>query len=91
MTPHSYALADRYAFVCAAAACLGVWRDQLDGGDPFLADAAWVIAALVRIGRLLGLPVRPGPKDGDQRIVAEVFERYHEGLSYDLYRSVLAA
>jgi alkylation response protein AidB-like acyl-CoA dehydrogenase len=91
VTPHSYALADRYAFVCAAAACLGVWREQQDAGDPFLADAAWVIAALVRIGRLLGLPVRPGPKDGDQRIVAEVFARYHEGLSYDLYRSVLAA
>lgn len=47
-----FLLADRYCVVLAAAACLGMWQ-QADG-DTFLADPAWVVAALRRLAARLG-------------------------------------
>ncbi|MEV6121574.1 acyl-CoA dehydrogenase family protein [Streptomyces sp. NPDC052077] len=47
----------RYAAVLAAACCLTTWRDNRDGGDPFLADPLWAEAALTR---LLGRTGRGG-------------------------------
>ncbi|HZU55679.1 MAG TPA: acyl-CoA dehydrogenase [Actinocrinis sp.] len=98
-TPFSYALADRYALLCAAAACLGVWRaqtDHCDGagnstGDPFLADPAWLLCALGRIGGRLGLPATKLPAASSQRLLDEVFARFTGERSYDLYNSPLAS
>ena len=102
-TPFSYALADRYALLCAAAACVGVWRAQTDhaddrgiiggdsaGVDPFLADPAWLLCALARIGGRLGLPAVKLPAASSQRLLDEVFARFTGDRSYDLYNSPLA-
>ncbi|MEV5567857.1 acyl-CoA dehydrogenase, partial [Streptomyces sp. NPDC052196] len=92
-SPHHFGLADRYTMVLAAAACLGVWREQLgDPGatDPFLADPAWPVAVLFRLGRRLGLPLPHRPVSCEQRVLAELLDRSHRRRSYDLYRSPLA-
>jgi hypothetical protein len=89
-TPFSYALADRYALLCAAAACLGVWRAQR-GEDPFLADPAWLLCALARISGRLGLPAVRIPPSCSQRLLEEVFARFRGHRSYDLYNSSLAS
>lgn len=88
---HHFGLADRYTLVLAAAACLGVWREQADDGtDPFLADPAWPSAVLHRLGRRLGLPLPDRPADCEQRVLAEALARLHERRSYDMYGSALA-
>ncbi|GAB2626353.1 acyl-CoA dehydrogenase [Streptomyces capparidis] len=89
--PELTAVADRYAHVLAAAACLGVWRREADarpGG--FLADPAWVVTALARAaGRLGGLPGVADPAEVaapyEDRLADEVMARYRDGLGYDLY------
>ncbi|MCG3039313.1 acyl-CoA dehydrogenase family protein [Streptomyces fenghuangensis] len=90
--PRSFALADRYALVLAAAACLGVWREQRSGGaaGPFLADPAWPTAALYRLCRRLGLPLPERPAACESRVLAEVLARLHGRRSYDLYGTHLA-
>ncbi|MFJ9694864.1 acyl-CoA dehydrogenase [Kitasatospora sp. NPDC101183] len=90
VSPYAFGLADRYTLVLAAAACLGVWREQRGGSDPFLTDAAWVTAALYRLGRRLGLPLPDRPSSSEQRVLAEVLARLHGARSYDLYGSALA-
>lgn len=89
-TPFSYALADRYALICAAAACLGVWRAHR-GGELFLADSAWLLYALVRIAGRLGLPQAKIPTDVSHRLLDEASARFTADRSYDLYNSHLAA
>ncbi|SFL84192.1 acyl-CoA dehydrogenase [Streptomyces pini] len=90
--PRSFALADRYALVLAAAACLGVWREQRSGGaaGAFLADPAWPTAALYRLCRRLGLPLPERPAACESRVLAEVLARLHGRRSYDLYGTGLA-
>ncbi|GAA2382240.1 acyl-CoA dehydrogenase [Streptomyces glaucosporus] len=97
--PRSFALADRYALVLAAAACLGVWREQrsgaADGPDGtaagvFLADPAWPTAALYRLCRRLGLSLPDRPVACERRVLAEVLARLHGRRSYDLYGTALA-
>ncbi|MCI0383417.1 acyl-CoA dehydrogenase [Streptomyces sp. CNQ085] len=90
--PRSFALADRYALVLAAAACLGVWREQRSGGaaGAFLADPAWPTAALYRLCRRLGLPLPERPAACESRVLAEVLARLHGRRSYDLYGTDLA-
>ncbi|MBN3931836.1 acyl-CoA dehydrogenase [Streptomyces verrucosisporus] len=90
--PRSFALADRYALVLAAAACLGVWREQRSGGaaGTFLADPAWPTAALYRLCRRLGLPLPERPAACESRVLAEVLARLHGRRSYDLYGTGLA-
>ncbi|MBB1242206.1 acyl-CoA dehydrogenase [Streptomyces durbertensis] len=95
-SPHCMALADRYSVVLAAASCLGVWRQQLaaaaaeEAADPFLADPAWVSAALYRLCRRLGLPLPDRPVTAEERVLAEVLRRLRGGRGYDLYGSRLA-
>ncbi|MFF8293452.1 acyl-CoA dehydrogenase family protein [Streptomyces sp. NPDC016309] len=91
-SPHNFGLADRYTLVLAAAACLGVWRGQRSapGGGAFLADAAWVTAALYRLCRRLGLPLPDRPVAAERRVLAEALTRLHGRRSYDLYDSPLA-
>lgn len=85
------ALADRYALLLAAAACLGVWRECFrTAPGSFLADPAWVTAALHRLGGQLGLPVGELPEHCRQRTLDELLERHHGARSFDLYDAELA-
>ncbi|MFJ9590924.1 acyl-CoA dehydrogenase family protein [Streptomyces acidicola] len=89
-SPASFALADRYAVFLAAASVLGVWRGARDGDDPFLADPAWVAAALHRLARRLGQRPADLPPGCEGRVHEEVLRRFHERRSYDLYDTPLA-
>ncbi|GAA2598628.1 acyl-CoA dehydrogenase [Streptomyces axinellae] len=104
-SPRAYAIADRYALLLAAAACLGVWRHQGDhpegceGAGPgagtgsstgFLADPCWLAVALVRLGRRLGRPLPKLPEGWEETLLDEVLARHHEARSYDLYDTPIA-
>ncbi|WP_405404630.1 acyl-CoA dehydrogenase [Streptomyces sp. NBC_01104] len=89
-SPGSFALADRYAVLLAAASVIGVWQQARDGDDPFLADPAWAAAALQRLGRRLGRPLPDLPESCERRVHEEVLHRFHENRSYDLYNTPLA-
>ncbi|MDN3022225.1 acyl-CoA dehydrogenase [Streptomyces sp. S.PB5] len=80
--PASFRLADRYAQLLAAAAAAGVWRAASDG---FLADPAWLAAALHRTAARLGLRPAPPPTGLTARVRAELLRRYDEHRSFDLY------
>ncbi|WP_371497206.1 acyl-CoA dehydrogenase [Kitasatospora sp. NBC_00374] len=90
--PRSYALMDRYALLLAAASALGVWRHQRGGPDAFLARPAWVVLALLRICRRLGLglPGRPAPA-AEGEVLEELLRRHRCGGSFDLYDDPIAA
>lgn len=93
VSPHHFGLADRYTLVLAAAACLGVWRAQQpreESAHPFLAEPAWLAAALYRLAKRLGLPLPERPAASEQRVLAEVLARMDHRRSYDLYGSALA-
>ncbi|MEU5037398.1 acyl-CoA dehydrogenase family protein [Streptomyces rubiginosohelvolus] len=49
-----YVLADRYAHLAAASACLGIWFHNQHAADPFLASPHWLTAALTRLATRLG-------------------------------------
>lgn len=87
--PQACALADRYALVLAAAACLGVWEGQAGSGS-FLESPEWAVLALSRIGRRLGAPVPEVPAEAAQAVLAELLGRCREGRSLDLYGTELA-
>ncbi|MEU4261451.1 acyl-CoA dehydrogenase family protein [Streptomyces argenteolus] len=93
-SPRSFSLADRYTLVLAAAACLGVWREQqtapAGATDPFLADPAWATAVLYRLARRLGLPLPDRPGACERQVLDEAVARLHNRRSYDLYSSPLA-
>ncbi len=83
--PAVVTLSDRYALVLAAASVLGVWESRSqDGRDPFLADPAWAVLALTRIGRRMGIPVPELPDGVLDRMLAELSARYRDGRSCDL-------
>ncbi|MFI0982643.1 acyl-CoA dehydrogenase [Streptomyces sp. NPDC021093] len=82
-------LGDRYCRVVGAAAVLGTWEHQ-DGTDPFLADPAWAVLALTRIGGQLSIPVPDLPDGCRERVLEEVVRRYRDGRSYDLDAVALA-
>ncbi|MEU3731031.1 acyl-CoA dehydrogenase [Streptomyces sp. NPDC033538] len=82
-------LSDRYSLLVSAAAVLGVWEGQ-DGTDPFLADAAWAVLALSRIGARLGVPVPDLPDGCTRQVLDELIRRYRSGLACDLDATVLA-
>ncbi|PKW10981.1 Acyl-CoA dehydrogenase [Streptomyces sp. 1222.5] len=89
-SPAAFALADRYAVVLAAASVIGVWQQAQGDTDPFLADPAWLAAALHRLGRRLGLQLPDLPDSCEQRLHDEVLRRFDETRSYDLYNAPLA-
>jgi alkylation response protein AidB-like acyl-CoA dehydrogenase len=93
-SPHSFGLADRYTLVLAAAACLGVWREQQAAPagrvDAFLADPSWITAVLYRLARRLGLPLPDRPGACERRVLDETVARLHTRRSFDLYGSPLA-
>nr|WP_063771899.1 acyl-CoA dehydrogenase family protein [Kitasatospora mediocidica] len=90
--PRSYALADRYTLLLAAASCLGVWWHQQDSvQDAFLARPAWLVTALLRICRRLGVGLPDRAAGADDQMVEELLRRYHQGGSFDLYDSQTSA
>ncbi|MGI5351763.1 acyl-CoA dehydrogenase family protein [Streptomyces sp. CA-250714] len=101
-SPRAYAGADRYALLLAAAACLGVWRNQGGAPDPdgeadphaastdFLASPVWLTVALTRLAKRLGRPLPKLPAGWEEHLLDEVLSRYHEARSYDLYDTPLA-
>ncbi|MFJ6569134.1 acyl-CoA dehydrogenase [Streptomyces sp. NPDC091292] len=89
--PAAFALADRYAVLLAAASAIGVRQQAArDGGDTFLADPAWLAAALHRLVRRLGRRPAELPASVDARMHEEVLRRFHARGSYDLYDTPLA-
>ncbi|MFB8272880.1 acyl-CoA dehydrogenase [Streptomyces sp. NPDC055955] len=93
-SPQSFGLSDRYTLVLAAAACLGVWREQRSAAhghaDAFLAAPAWVTVVLYRLVARLGLPLPDRPVEPERLVLAEVVARLQDRRSYDLYASPLA-
>ena len=89
-SPASFALADRYTVLLAAAAVLGVWQQAQGGGDAFLADPSWAAEALHRLSRRLGHKPADLPAGCAERVHDEVLRRFREHRSYDLYDSLLA-
>ncbi|MCN9242396.1 acyl-CoA dehydrogenase [Streptomyces sp. RY43-2] len=88
--PAAFALADRYALLLAASSAIGVRQQALrDGSDAFLADPAWLAAALHRIARRLGRRPAALPASVDARVHEEVLRRFHARGSYDLYDTPL--
>ncbi|MCY0947063.1 acyl-CoA dehydrogenase [Streptomyces antarcticus] len=81
-----FALADRYALVLAAAACLGVWRvarDALDG-QGLVGDPAWAIGALHRLATRLGLRPAPLSEGVTARLHDELVLRHDRRITLDL-------
>ncbi|WP_434597759.1 acyl-CoA dehydrogenase family protein [Streptomyces sp. A5-4] len=90
-SPTSFALADRYSVLLAAASVIGVWRQAaLSGDDAFLADPSWLAAALHRLERRLGHQTPALPDTCEARVHEEVLRRFHDHRSYDLYNTPLA-
>ncbi|MEU0439731.1 MULTISPECIES: acyl-CoA dehydrogenase [unclassified Streptomyces] len=89
-SPATFALADRYTVLLAAASVIGVWQQARTAEDPFLADPAWAAAALHRLARRLGQNPPDLPAAAEARVHDEVLRRFHDRTSYDLYDTPLA-
>lgn len=89
-SPGTFALADRYAVLLAAASVIGVWQQARGGDDPFLADPGWLAAVLHRLARRLGQQPPDLPASVDAGVHEEVLRRYRERRSFDLYATPLA-
>ncbi|GGO88908.1 acyl-CoA dehydrogenase [Wenjunlia tyrosinilytica] len=88
--PRVYGLADRYALLLAASACLGVWRGQRDeAATPFLSEPAWLVAALRRIAGRLGHALPPIPDGCSEAVWDELLARTFDDRSFDLYDTPL--
>ncbi|MGX1756535.1 acyl-CoA dehydrogenase [Streptomyces lydicus] len=85
-----FALADRYAHLSMAAACIGVWRYNQHTTDAFLRDDAWLTGALSRIAARLGHDVGALPAAVEQHLFDELTAREEQRAGYDLDRSRLA-
>ncbi|MFC9297962.1 acyl-CoA dehydrogenase family protein [Streptomyces sp. NPDC057011] len=70
-----FVLADRYAHLLAAAACLGLHR----GPDP-----TWAIGTLHRLADRLGLNPGPLPAGTAARLHTELAARFESGAAFDL-------
>ncbi|MFF0725464.1 acyl-CoA dehydrogenase [Streptomyces sp. NPDC004134] len=86
--PEALVLADRYAWVLAAAACVAVRREH--EGRSWLGEPAWALLALGRIGRRLALDVPPPGARTVDAVVAELLGRHRRFRSFDLYGVRLA-
>jgi len=88
-SPQWCALVERYALVAAAGSALAVWEQQR-GRPGFLADPAWLVLALLRLGRRLGLALPEPPQDCVGQLFDELLARLADGRSYDLHETRLA-
>ncbi|MER5885434.1 acyl-CoA dehydrogenase [Streptomyces sp. NPDC001941] len=88
--PDAYAVATRYSLLLAGAACLGVWQQTRAHGRGFLAQPAWLTAALRRIVTRLGREVPLLPRTAEGEIVAELRTRFEANRTFDVYDTPLA-
>lgn len=92
--PAAFEIAQRYATVLAANACVGIWQHNQRNqghGSGFLPDPSWVIAALSRLAERLGAPASLTGMDGiERRLFTEVRERLDDGRALDLSAERLA-
>ncbi|MFI6682222.1 acyl-CoA dehydrogenase [Streptomyces sp. NPDC050485] len=89
LSPATAALADRHSVLSAAGAALATWERHRHTGT-FLADPAWLMLALHRYGRRLGLTLPPLPPDCVDRVAEELLARFRAGRSFDLHDAPLA-
>ncbi|HVQ91263.1 MAG TPA: acyl-CoA dehydrogenase [Mycobacteriales bacterium] len=82
----SFLLADRYAVLLAASACLGVWRRN----RRFQADTGWLTGTLWRLADRLGHEPGPLPDGLERRLAAELISRADEPRGFDLAAPRLA-
>jgi hypothetical protein len=87
--PRSLAMADRYMLVLTAAACLGCYERLRRSGGGFLAEPAWITAALTRIVHRLGIPVAAPPGEHTEAVRRELARRLAARRGFDLYESPL--
>jgi alkylation response protein AidB-like acyl-CoA dehydrogenase len=87
---HSFPLAERYALVLAATACVGVWLNAGAGPEPFATDPAWLTLTLHRLLRRVGRTVPPLPRDAEERLHEEVLDRVRTPRSLDLLGTEVA-
>ncbi|MEF9673526.1 hypothetical protein QNM99_20305 [Pseudomonas sp. PCH446] len=84
-SPQSFRLASRYSVLLCASACLGIWRTQQENTrDPFLAEPAWVLAVLLRLAALCGLPRQRLSAALTETLLDELTRRYLSRQSFDL-------
>ncbi|MFD3471852.1 acyl-CoA dehydrogenase [Streptomyces sp. NPDC058682] len=82
--PVSFQLAERYAMLLAAAACLGIWRHNADNPSSFLRDIGWLTGALSRLTARLGYPPVLGAEGVQPEIYRELAHRHATGRGFDL-------
>ncbi|MGW0548467.1 acyl-CoA dehydrogenase family protein [Streptomyces altiplanensis] len=85
-----FALADRYAQLAMAAACIGVWQDNQHSDDAFLRDPDWLTGVLSRIAARLGHDVGALPAPTERRLFEELITREERHEGYDLGRPHLS-
>ncbi|MBV6748802.1 acyl-CoA/acyl-ACP dehydrogenase [Pseudomonas chlororaphis] len=91
-SPESFRLASRYSVLLCASACLGIWQTQQEHTtDPFLAQPAWILAALLRLAALSGLTRQRLSAALSETLLDELMQRYLSRQSFDLSRLPLAA
>jgi alkylation response protein AidB-like acyl-CoA dehydrogenase len=88
--PAAFVLAERYAILLAAAACLGVWRHNGDNPSAFLRDTGWTAGVLSRLAARLGCPPVPGAEAAQDAVFAELAERHRTHRGFDLTGRQLA-
>ncbi|MBF5033938.1 acyl-CoA dehydrogenase [Micromonospora sp. ANENR4] len=87
--PAALDLTARYTTVLTAATCLNLWLAEQRHPGTFLADPAWVTAALLRLADELDGTSRSLPAALAGPIHAELARRYAAGRAFDLSDSVL--
>lgn len=81
----TFALAERYSLVLAAAACTGVWAARRDAFA-----TAWLTVALGRLADRLGLPSAPPPAEAERLLHDELARRREHWLTFDFAARPLA-
>jgi hypothetical protein len=78
-SPETHDLAREYVITIAAGLCIQTWRRS---EDTFLADPAWLVAALHRLSGLTGTRSVLVPEHAERRVVDELLDRYaaHRGF-----------
>ncbi|MBU2665902.1 acyl-CoA/acyl-ACP dehydrogenase [Actinoplanes bogorensis] len=87
--PAALDLAARYTTVLTASTCLNLWLAEQGRPGTFLADQAWVTAALLRLAGELDGVHRALPASLAGPIHAELAGRYQAGRAFDLFHDTL--
>lgn len=86
--PEALVLADRYAWVLAAAACVVVRQEH--EGRSWLGEPDWAVVALGRIARRLAMDTPTPAAESAEAVAGELLRRHRQFRSFDLYGVRLA-